>query len=118
MRDRSAPRYFANADEHLIHPQQAAWSGSVQLPEVKVPIRMELDLTGTKPTGHFINGIEKTPIPEISRNGDTVTFNFFDPQLPVYIVFSYQGFSPNLISGAIQGARSIEPPAGPETEWV
>ena len=37
---------------------------------------MELDLSGANPAGHFIVGTEKTPIPEISRSGDTLTFNF------------------------------------------
>jgi thiol-disulfide isomerase/thioredoxin len=55
-------------------PEQAVWNGSVQLPEVKVPIRMELSLAGSNPAGHFIVGAEKTPIPEISRNGDSLTF--------------------------------------------
>jgi thiol-disulfide isomerase/thioredoxin len=55
-------------------PEQAVWNGSVQLPEVKVPIQMELSLAGENPTGYFIVGTEKTPIPEISRSGDSLTF--------------------------------------------
>ena len=57
-------------------PENAAWNGSVQLPEVKVPIHMELNLAGSKPAGFFINGTEKTPIPEIALQGDSITFNF------------------------------------------
>jgi thiol-disulfide isomerase/thioredoxin len=56
-------------------PEQALWNGSVQLPEVMVPIRMELSLAGTSPMGAFIVGPEKTAIPEISRSGNTLTFN-------------------------------------------
>jgi thiol-disulfide isomerase/thioredoxin len=57
-------------------PEKTLWNGSVQLPEVKIPIRMELDLTGAIPAGYFVVGSEKTAIPEIVRNGDSLTFNF------------------------------------------
>jgi len=36
---------------------------------------MELSLSGTKPAGYFVVGTEKTEIPEISRNGYSLTFN-------------------------------------------
>lgn len=55
---------------------KAVWNGAVQLPEAHIPFRMDLDLTSTKPTGHFIVGTEKTPIPEISRDGNALTFSF------------------------------------------
>ncbi len=56
-------------------PVQATWEGALQLPEITVPFRMELDLSGAKPTGHFIVGSEKTAIPELVRNDDALTFN-------------------------------------------
>ena len=37
---------------------------------------MELDLSGEEPEGSFIVGNEKTPIPEISRNGNALTLGF------------------------------------------
>ena len=57
-------------------PEQSTWHGFVNLPEIRVPVTMELDLSGAEPTGSFIVGSEKTPIPEISEDGGTLTFNF------------------------------------------
>ena len=37
---------------------------------------MELDLSGGKAMGAFVVGTEKTPIPEISRNENALTFSF------------------------------------------
>ena len=48
----------------------------VQLPETSIPFRMELDFSGAKATGAFVIGNEKTPIPEISRNENALTFSF------------------------------------------
>lgn len=55
-------------------PSNATWRGTLQLPETSLPFRMELDLSG--PAGAFIVGTEKIPIPEISRNDNTLTFTF------------------------------------------
>jgi hypothetical protein len=57
-------------------PEHTTWHGEVELPEIRVPLTMELDLSSATPEGYFIVGNEKTPIPEISRNGETLTFNF------------------------------------------
>ena len=37
---------------------------------------MDLDLSSSKPAGFFINGDEKTAIPEISRDGNNLVFTF------------------------------------------
>ena len=55
---------------------RATWHGTVALPDIQVPLTMELDLSGAKPEGHFIVGAEKIPIPEISRSGDSLVLNF------------------------------------------
>jgi thiol-disulfide isomerase/thioredoxin len=57
-------------------PSNATWRGTLELPETTIPFRMELNLSGEKLAGAFIVGNEKTPIPEISRNGNALTFSF------------------------------------------
>ncbi len=59
-------------------PEQATWAGTIELAQgnINVPFHMALDLRSTKPTGYFLVGDEKTPIPEITRQGSSVTFGF------------------------------------------
>ena len=57
-------------------PQRTSWNGTLTLPETQVALRMDLDLSGEKPSGSFIVGNEKTPIPEVTRSGDSLTFAF------------------------------------------
>jgi len=59
-------------------PEQSTWTGSVDLPDdgISVPLRMDLDFSASKPSGYFLVGDEKTPIPEITRNGDALTLGF------------------------------------------
>jgi thiol-disulfide isomerase/thioredoxin len=58
-------------------PDQGMWTGVVELLDGKrLPFRMSLDLSSSRPSGYFLVGDEKTPIPEISRNGDALTFGF------------------------------------------
>jgi len=53
------------------------WNGTVELPEhISVPLRMNLDFSGASAAGYFLVGEEKTPIPEISRTGNSVTLGF------------------------------------------
>lgn len=53
------------------------WRGTVELGgETLLSFRMNLDLSGAEPRGHFLVGEEQTPIPEILRVGDSLTFNF------------------------------------------
>lgn len=56
--------------------QRLDWTGTLTLPETTVALRMDLDLSGDKPTGHFVVGNERTQIPEVTRNGDSLTFAF------------------------------------------
>jgi thiol-disulfide isomerase/thioredoxin len=69
-------------------PERATWHGEVVLPEIRVPLTMELDLSGAKPEGHFIVGTEKTPIPEISRSGDSLTLNFSEYGAEIHATWS------------------------------
>jgi len=59
-------------------PGQATWYGTVELAEGKLilPFQMELDLRSTKPQGYFLIGNEKAPVPEITREGNSLTFVF------------------------------------------
>jgi thiol-disulfide isomerase/thioredoxin len=58
-------------------PDKALWSGAVELAQgVSLPFRFQLDLSGARPSGSFINGGEKTPIPEIARSGNDLVFRF------------------------------------------
>ena len=69
-------------------PDRATWHGAVELPEIRVPLKMELDLSGAKPEGHFIVGTEKTPIPEISRSGDSLTLSFSEYGAEIHATWS------------------------------
>jgi len=58
-------------------PEEGTWTGTLALPEARrLPFQMYLDLRSIAPTGHFINGPERTPIPEIYRRGDSLIFVF------------------------------------------
>jgi thiol-disulfide isomerase/thioredoxin len=59
-------------------PEQGTWNGTVELANgtIHLPFRMFLDLRSTNPAGYFLIGEEKSPIPEIIRKGDSVTFAF------------------------------------------
>jgi thiol-disulfide isomerase/thioredoxin len=58
-------------------PQSSIWNGGVDLAQGKVlPFRMDLDFSSATPSGYFIVGDEKTPIPEISRNGNELVLRF------------------------------------------
>src|SRR2546423_10163515 len=59
-------------------PEQGTWNGTVELANgaVHLPFRMSLDFHSTQPTGYFLIGGEKAPIPEIHRQGDSITFVF------------------------------------------
>src|SRR5215467_10461205 len=59
-------------------PEQSAWAGTLELANgtIHLPFRMFLDFHSTKPTGYFLVGNEKAPIPEITRQEDSITFAF------------------------------------------
>ncbi len=58
-------------------PEQAAWNGVLELARgISLPFRMSLDLSGEKPGGYFLVGDEKTPIPEVMRDGNSLVLGF------------------------------------------
>ncbi len=58
-------------------PEQAVWDGIAEIADGKhLPFRMNLTLSGSAPSGYFLVGDEKTPIPEILRRGDSLTLAF------------------------------------------
>ena len=58
-------------------PEKAQWQGTAELAENKtLSFQLSLDLSGTNPSGNFIVGDEKIPIPEISHHGDSLSFIF------------------------------------------
>jgi hypothetical protein len=58
-------------------PPQSMWQGTVALPDgISVPLRLSLDFSSAQPTGYFLVGDEKTPVPEINKDGDSVTMGF------------------------------------------
>src|SRR5579862_219136 len=62
----------------LALPEQATWNGSVELANgtIHLPFQMFLDLRPTQPSGYFLIGDEKAPIPEITWQGGSLTFTF------------------------------------------
>lgn len=68
---------FASCQRQRPIPVQSMWNGTVELGQgIVLPFRMSLDLSAAKPTGYFLVGDEKTPIPEISTSGDSLVFGF------------------------------------------
>jgi thiol-disulfide isomerase/thioredoxin len=63
---------------HRAFPEQSGWAGTIELANgtIHLPFRMFLDLHSTSPTGYFLIGDEKAPIPEITRQGDSITLAF------------------------------------------
>jgi thiol-disulfide isomerase/thioredoxin len=72
--------YAAGCHSRQSLPEQGDWDGTVELAGLKdgkiLPVRMHLDLASTKPSGYFLVGDDKTPIPEISRSGDSIVLGF------------------------------------------
>ncbi|HTP12688.1 MAG TPA: TlpA disulfide reductase family protein [Bacteroidota bacterium] len=58
-------------------PPQALWAGHIHRSDGKaIPFRAYVDLQAQPPSGYFLVGDERTPVPEISRSGDSLTFLF------------------------------------------
>jgi thiol-disulfide isomerase/thioredoxin len=58
-------------------PRQAMWSGRLQRTDSKtIPFQAFVDLQTQPPTGYFLVGGERTPIPEITHTGDSLAFLF------------------------------------------
>jgi thiol-disulfide isomerase/thioredoxin len=56
-------------------PPRSDWTGSLTLVDQReLPFHLVLDFDGPHPTGLFVNGDERTPIPEIRLSGDSLSF--------------------------------------------
>lgn len=96
-------------------PQHAMWSGTVQLADGKdLAFRMDLDLAQPKPAGYFLVGNEKTPIPEISRNGDSLNFQFSEYGAEMRTVWDGHQLRGTYVRYRSEGTRSFPVHASPE----
>jgi thiol-disulfide isomerase/thioredoxin len=96
-------------------PQRATWKGSLQLSEGKqLAFRMDLDLSGSTPIGHFIVGTERTPIPEISRNGDSLAFSFSEYGAEMRGTWDGGELKGNYLRHRSEGTKSFPFVASPE----
>lgn len=67
---------FAVGCQHRI-PDKALWNGSLHRTDTKsIPFRVFIDLQSPMPSGYFLVGNDKTTVPEIRRQGDSLTFLF------------------------------------------
>ncbi len=66
---------FAGCSEPL--PPNATWTGTMTLVDGKqLPFHFTLNLADEQATGFFVNGDERTAIPEIRHSGDSLAFIF------------------------------------------
>ena len=95
-------------------PSRATWHGTLQLPETAIPFRMDLDLSGAQPAGFFLVGNEKTPIPEISRNGDALTFSFSEYGAEMRAAWDGKQMKGDYLRLRASGTKSFPFSASPE----
>ena len=58
-------------------PEQSFWNGRLERTDGKaIPFRVYIDLHSVTPSGYFVVGDERTPIPEIQRDRDSLNFIF------------------------------------------
>ena len=58
-------------------PEKTHWDGELHRSDGKnIPFRAFIDLQSATPSGYFLVGDERTPIPEIQRQGDSLIFVF------------------------------------------
>jgi thiol-disulfide isomerase/thioredoxin len=96
-------------------PPRATWRGTLVLPQTKVALRMELDLSGPKPSGSFIVGNERTPIPEITRNGNSLTFTFSEYGAEMRAEWDGRELKGNYFRLRSSGTKSFAFSASPDT---
>jgi thiol-disulfide isomerase/thioredoxin len=87
------------------------WNGTLELPEVAIPLRMELDLANR--TGSFIVGTEKTPIPEIVSNGKELTLGFTEYGAEISVVWDGKHLTGNYLRIRTEGTKSFRVSAYP-----
>lgn len=97
-------------------PDKDMWNGAVELPEgISVPFRMSLDFTGDKPEGYFLVGDEKTPIPEISKNGNFISMVFSEYGAEIRATWQDMYLEGNYLRIRSDGTKSLRFAAAPES---
>lgn len=95
-------------------PVAALWSGTVELAQgVSLPFRFQLDLSGDRPSGFFINGDEKTPIPEIARRGNDLVFRFSEYGAELRSAWNGRALDGNYLRIRSTGTKSFKFTAAP-----
>src|SRR5262245_41805875 len=98
-------------------PDNASWTGSVELPDgITVPLRMNLDFSAGKPAGYFLVADEKTAIPEISKNGDSVTLAVSEYGAEIRAVWDGARLNGNYLRIRSDGTKSFKFAASPEPD--
>jgi thiol-disulfide isomerase/thioredoxin len=99
-------------------PEKSAWSGRVELGDnVIVPVQMNLDFSGAKPSGYFIVGDEKTPIPEITRDNQSVVLRFSEYSAEVRASWDGEELVGNYLRIRADGTKSLKFAASPVKEF-
>jgi thiol-disulfide isomerase/thioredoxin len=100
-------------------PTKSAWSGRVELGDgVIVPVQMNLDFSGAKPSGYFIVGDEKTPIPEITRDNQSVVLGFSEYSAEVRASWDGEELVGNYLRIRADGTKSLKFAASPVTGFA
>jgi thiol-disulfide isomerase/thioredoxin len=98
-------------------PDRSFWAGNVELaPGLKVPFQMYVDFSQSKPSGYFFVGDEKTPIPEIERDLDYITFKFSEYGAEMRGSWDGRQWSGNYLRIRPTGTKSFPFTASPENE--
>src|SRR5262247_765456 len=97
-------------------PVTSMWNGTVELRDgISVPLRMNLDFSESKPAGYFQVADEKIPIPEITKNGDSVTLAFSEYAAEIKANWNSGRLSGNYLRIRSDGTKSLTFIASPET---
>ena len=88
------------------------WNGTLVLPEISLPFRMELDLANL--TGSFIVGTERTPIPEITHDGNEITFTFTEYGAEIRAAWDGTRLDGNYLRHRTEGTKSFRFYAAPD----
>jgi thiol-disulfide isomerase/thioredoxin len=91
------------------------WSGTVELLEGKIlPFRMSLDFSAAKAAGYFLVGDEKTPIPEIFTEADSLRFGFSEYGAEMRGTWTGDRWSGEYLRHRSSGTKSFKFTAEPE----
>ena len=92
------------------------WNGTVELADGKIhlPFRMFLDLRSRQPNGYFLVGDEKAPIPELTRQNDSVTFTFSEYGAEIRATWTGRAMIGTYIRHRPEGLTSLNFSATPE----